>query len=151
MKLIDFKQEFIDDVEDEIIALGELHMAEVHHQHDLLPVDFDLDLYRKAEGLGLLKIFTARDEGELIGYVVVVITPDIHSKGNFLASDDGFFVKREYRKHGHGTRLLQFAETCLKEDGFATFHVSSTMMNPIDDLLLRVGYKEIERKYEKVL
>lgn len=149
--MIDFKQEFIDDVEDEIIALGELHMAEVHHQHDLLPVDFDLNLYRKAEGLGLLKIFTARDDGELIGYVVVVITPDIHSKGNFLASDDGFFVKREYRKHGNGIRLLQFAEACLKEDGFATFYVSSTMMNPIDDLLLRFGYKEIERKYEKVL
>ena len=150
-KLIEFKQEFLHDVEDDLKELGRLHMEEVHHQHELLPVEFDEELYRKAESFDLLRIFTARSEDALVGYLVVVITPDMHSKGKFLASDDGFFVKKEYRKNGNGVKLLRFAEKCLKEDGFETLHISTTEMNPIDDLLTKMGYKQIERKYERVL
>lgn len=144
---IEYKQEFLFSVEQELAQLARFHCDEVMDQR----IDFDIETYRKLETHGMLYIFTARDGLRLAGYVVVVVTPDIHCRGKFIAADDGFYVHKNYRGGGHGVGLLKFAEDCLKKDGFDRLHITTTTKNPIDELLKKAGYKEIERKYERML
>lgn len=145
--VMEYKQEFLFSTEAELIQLGELHAEEVMDQE----IEFDVGMYRKLEAHGMLYIFTARNGPILAGYVVIVITPDIHKKGRFIAADDGLYMRKEYRRGGHGVKLLEFAQDCLRKDGFDRLHVTTTTKNPIDEMLKGMGYKEIERKYERRL
>lgn len=146
-----YQQEFLDDVRGEVEALIQDHYDEVYPVRDVFDWDMDWDSYEKLEEHGLLKIFTARDNGELAGYLWVLITPNLHSKGSVLACDDGLFVVKGYRGKSVAKDLIQFTETCLKEDGVKVFHVVGTTEKPIDVLMQRMGYTAIETKFQKVL
>jgi len=111
----------------------------------------DWETYAKLEDLGLVKIFTARDNGKLVGYLWVILSPNLHSKGTTVASDDGLFVSKEYRGKQVAQDLIRFTEQCLKEDGLKVFCISGTHENPIGPLMNRMGYTAIETKYQKVL
>lgn len=145
--MIEYRQEFLHLIENDLAELGRLHCDEVMNQ----PIDFDVDLYRKMEDASILKIFTARFDGVLVGYMVVILTPDIHARGEFIVADDGFFMHKDFRGNGYGVGLLEFSENCLRQDGHKRFHISTMAKKPIDDLLVAKGYTLIERKYEKVL
>lgn len=142
-----FKQEFLHTVEPDLAALGAMHGAEVLDQS----IRFDVAAYRALEASHALHIFTARDGDALVGYLVIVVVPDIHCTGRRIAADDGFFMHPAYRRSGHGAALLAFAESCMARDNLDTLHISTMTRQPIDDLLKRNGYTEIERKYEKRL
>lgn len=146
-----YRQEFLDDVRGEVEALIQDHYDEVYPVRDVFDWDMDWDSYEKLEEHGLLKIFTARDNGELAGYLWVLITPNLHSKGSVLACDDGLFVAKEYRCKSVAKDLIQFVETCLKEDGVKVLHIVGTTEKPIDALMQRMGYTAIETKFQKVL
>jgi len=150
-KMIQYQQEFLDGVKEEVVFLIENHFSEVYPARDVFSLDMDWDLYSKLEDLGLIKIFTARDGDKLAGYLWVIISPNLHSKGTYVASDDGFFVDKEYRGISVAKNLIKFTEKCLKEDGFKLFHMSGTEEKPIDPLMKRMGYQKIESKFQKVL
>lgn len=146
-----YRQEFLDDVRGEVEALIRDHYDEVYPARNVLDWDMDWDTYEKLEEIGFLKIFTARDKSALAGYLWVLITPNLHSKGSFLACDDGLFVAKEYRGESIAKYLIQFTESCLKEDGIKIFHIIGTTEKPIDALMQRMGYTAIETKFQKVL
>ena len=146
-----YRQEFLDDVRGEVEALIQDHYDEVYPVRDVFDWDMDWDSYEKLEEHGLLRIFTARDDGKLVGYIWILITPNLHSKGSVLACDDGLFVAKDYRGKSVAKDLIQFAEMCLKEDGLKVFHIVGTTEKPIDALMQRMGYTAIETKFQKVL
>lgn len=148
---VNYKQEFLDDVKDEVVALIQDHFDEVYPAREVFSLDMDWDLYAKLENLGLVKIFTARDGDALVGYLWVIISPNLHSKGTYVASDDGFFVAKDYRGISVAKNLIKFTEACLKEDGFKVFHITGTEEKPIDPLMKRMGYHKVESKFQKVL
>ena len=61
------------------------------------------------------------------------------------------YVHKDYRKSTVGKRLFKFVEMCLKEDGITRVMASSSKKNPIGNFLTRMGYHEVETKYEKEL
>lgn len=148
---IKYQQEFLDDVKSEVLPLIEGHYSEVYPARDTFDLEMDWDTYYSLEGLNLLKIFTARDQGNLIGYLWVVIAPNLHSKGHFIPSEDGLYVSPEYRGLTVARRLIQFTEKCLKEDGYKIFCMTGTVEKPIDKFVERMGYNKIETRFKKVL
>jgi len=146
-----YQQEFLDTVKDEAISLIEDHFSEVYPSKESFSLDMDWETYSKLEELGLVKIFTARDNDKLVGYLWVILSPNLHSKGTFTASDDGLFVSKEYRGKQVAQELIRFTEQCLKEDGLKVFYISGTHENPIEPLMNLMGYTAIETKYQKVL
>jgi len=148
---VNYQQEFLDSVKDEALVLIEDHFSEVYPAREVYDLEMDWDTYRKLEDLGMLKIFTARDGNTLVGYLWVIVSPNIHSKGNYTACDDGLFVANSYRGRSVAVKLIKFVETCLREDGFKTFHLVGTAEKPIDSLVERMGYNKIETKFQKVL
>ena len=127
------------------------HFKEVYPAREVYDLEMDWDTYAKLEELGMLKIFTARDGSALVGYLWVIVSPNIHSKGNYTACDDGLFVASSHRGKSVAVKLIKFVEKCLKEDGFKTLHLVGTSEKPIDSLVERMGYKQIETKFQKVL
>lgn len=135
----------------EIAPLLQLDWDEIEHRKDVRQLDPDWDAYQTIEDSGCLRIFTARSDGVLVGYFVVLLMPSLHSKGLMQATADVIFLRKEYRKGFTGYRLFKFAEQCVKDDGAAVLHVTTTNMNLIDPLMEKLGYTAIETKFEKVL
>ena len=151
MDNITYQQEFLSQVRVESLALIDEHFKEVYPARDVYGLEMDWDTYAKLEELGMLKIFTARDGSTLVGYLWVIVSPNIHSKGNYTACDDGLFVASSHRGKSVAVKLIKFVEKCLREDGLKTFHLVGTAEKPIDSLVERLGYKQIETKFQKVL
>ena len=147
MSQIKYQQEFLCFAEEEVSPLAELEWAESGHPTESLCIDWDS--YLKLEEQGVLKFFTARDENKLAGYFVVMYTTPFTTKGSPIAIYDAVYVDRAYR--GLGKELFSFVEKCVREDGIHRVLASSSAKNPICKLLERMGYTEIETKYEKVI
>lgn len=149
--MLKYQQEFLYDFKADVGDLLQKDYEEIEHNKELRNLDPDWDIYGILEDQGSLMIFTCRDGLKLVGYFVVVTTPDLHSKGSTLAVADVIFLDKEYRSGLTGYKLFKFAEDCVRKDGFKSLHVTTTEMNPIDPLMIRLGYSKIETKYEKVL
>jgi len=149
--MLKYQQEFLYDFKADVGDLLQKDYEEIEHNKELRNLDPDWDIYGILEEQGSLMIFTCRDGLKLVGYFVVVTTPNLHSKGSTLAVADVIFLDKEYRVGLTGYKLFKFAEDCVREDGFKSLHVTTTEMNPIDPLMIRLGYAKIETKYEKVL
>ena len=146
-----YQQEFLGSFKKDAGNLIQRDYEEIVHNKDVQNLAPDWDIYKILEDQGLLMIFTCRDASELVGYFVVIVTPDLHSKGSVLAVADVIFLDKDYRTGLTGYKLFKFAEDCVRKDGFKTLHVTTTEMHPIDSLMIRLGYSKIETKYEKVL
>lgn len=147
--MIKYQQEFLSLAEDEVAPLAILEWEESGHPTQDLHINWDE--YFRLEEQGHLKFFTARKERLLVGYFVVIITAPLTSKFDPVGIYDAVYVHKDYRKSTVGKRLFKFVETCMKEDGIYRVVASSSSKNPIGRFLMRMGYYEIETKYEKVL
>ena len=146
---VKFQQEFLSLVEHEITPLAELEWEESGHPTQPLVIDWDA--YFHLEDIGVLKFFTARKDGLLIGYFIVLVSTPLTAKGELVGSYDSVYVHKDHRKSSVGKRLFDYVEACMKEDGVYRVVASSSVKNPIGNFLSRIGYNEIETKYEKVL
>ncbi len=147
--MLKYQQEFLCLAEQEVTPLAELEWEESGHPTETLVIDWES--YFALEEVGRLKFFTARKDGLLIGYFVVIITSPLTTKGELVGSYDAVYVHKDYRKSTVARRLFKFVEDCMKEDGIYRLIASSSSKNPIGRFLNRLGYKEIETKYERVL
>jgi len=147
--VLKYQQEFLCLAEQEVTPLAELEWEESGHPTETLVIDWES--YFALEEVGRLKFFTARKDGLLIGYFVVIITSPLTTKGELVGSYDAVYVHKDYRKSTVARRLFKFVEDCMKEDGIYRLIASSSSKNPIGRFLNRLGYKEIETKYERVL
>ena len=146
---IKYQQEFLSHAEEEVTPLAELEWEESGHPTESLVIDWDT--YFALEEAGRLKFFTAREEGKLIGYFVVLIISPLTTKGELIGAYDAVYVHKDYRKSTVARRMFKFVEDCMKEDHIYRVVASSSSKNPIGKFLNRLGYSEIETKYEKVL
>lgn len=147
--MVDYKQEFLSLCEDEVAPLAHLEWEESGHPTE--PLNINWDSYYTLEEQGNLKFFTARKDSELIGYFVVIVISPLTTKGELLGYYDAVYVAKGHRKSTVGKRLFKFVEDCMREDGVYRVVASSSVKNPIGKFLNRLGYNEIETKYEKVL
>lgn len=148
---VSYQQEFLDNVKKDILPLLERHWEEVNEKGNELKLDPDWEIYKTLEGAGKLKIFTAREDDELIGYFVALIGKSIHSKSVWCAENDALYISPKYRKGFLGIKLIKFAEKCLKEDNIECMIITTTVYKPFDKLLSWLGFTHIESKYSKIL
>lgn len=148
---ITYQQEFVVKVLREIKPLLVEHWKEVALNQDTIALNPDWDAYLDLEEKGLLKVFTAREEGILVGYFVAICRNHIHYKDHLFAYNDVVYLKPEYRSTGVGPSLITFAENCLKDDGVSVLVVNTKRHKPFDSLLDRLGFTHIENIYSKLL
>lgn len=146
-----YQEESYFDVKDDIKPLLEKHWDESALHKDKIKIDPDWNAYEIAYTHGILKIYTARDDGLLVGYLIVSVVPNMHSKSHILASCDLIFVLPEARKGITGYKLIKYAETKLKKLGVSVFNINTLVHAPFDSLMERMSYNLVERSYSKYI
>jgi|FreactcultureFD7_1027221.scaffolds.fasta_scaffold00730_3 hypothetical protein len=141
--MITYGTEKLEQFKRQAIELIALHWDEVAHDKEVRDLDVDWDSFEALEKAGQLYILTARDDGELIGYVAAILRPHFHSKKTRSAYVDAIFLSKNARKNNVGIRLIQMTDTALS--GLADFvywHIKPE--KNFAPILKRIGYHFIE-------
>jgi GNAT superfamily N-acetyltransferase len=135
---------------DELKQIFPVHYEElcVTKEYELEP---DYDTYKRLADCNWLRCITCRCDGELIGYIVFIIQPHLHYKSCLTATEDIYYVKKEYRKGRVGLRLFMYAEQVLKGLGVnrVVMHTKVHMDN--SRIFEYLGYKNTDKVFSKML
>lgn len=134
---------------DEITPLIEMVWEEVDQRADVMPLDLDRDAYYELYQAGMLRYYTARTEGVLVGFIVVMVQKNLHSKGRFSGVTDVMYIKPEYR--GNFSDLLLLVEEDLRVEGVSWFTFITKSWLDSGGLADKLGYKHYENINQKVL
>ena len=144
-----YQEESFDVVYPAVKAMLEAHYREIAQDQEKMPLDVDVDGYRKLEAMGSLSIVTARLEGNIVGYFVSFIRPHLHYQSTLCAYADIYYVAPEYRNHALGLRLFMAAEAILKARGVQKLFASHKVYADHGALFLGLRWVPTETVYSK--
>lgn len=143
-----FARESVLSIEDEIKPLIEKHWGEVAHFRDI-PLDPDWTKYRALDSMGFLAVFTAREEGKLIGYSIFLVGHHPHFKTSIQANQDILFISPE--KRGFGSHFISWCDQNLKNDGVKVVNIHVNKDHDFGPMLERLGYENVDKIYSRRL
>lgn len=144
-----FDRERVSDLWDEAQPLLERHWEEIAHYKDI-PLEPMKEAYRRLDDAGVSFLLTARLSGELVGYYLSAIVPNLHY-GFLQAIQDVLFVLPEHRKSRIGVGLIRVGEKRLHEAGARLIVHHVKVLHDFGPLLKRLGYEHTEDIYWKRL
>ena len=141
---------------DGIKLINELDELFPEHYEELCvtkeyPYEPDYEAYKRCAEAGMLRTITCRADGELIGYIIFFVSPHLHYKSCITATEDIYFVKKEYRKGRVGIKLFQYAEQVLKERGVQRIIMHTKVHLDNSRLFEYLGYKWTDKIFTKML
>lgn len=146
-----FQVERFADVLPELHALHEEHFAETEIHRLGFGLKPNYDHMAEMERRGQMVQFTARDQetNRLVGNIRMYLQESLHT-GTLYASEDTFFVTKDYRLGFAALRFWQFMEESLRAIGVREFRTDSKVTNKVHRLNEYCGYKHVANKYVKV-
>lgn len=126
------------------------HYQEIARYKDI-QLDPDLWFYARLEETGGLRVYSARADGALIGYIIFIVRTNPHYRASLHAHQDILFLLPAYRKGMTGIRLIRYADEQLRAEGVqvVTQHVKDYA--DFGPVLERLGYEKIETTWAKRL
>jgi len=146
-----FAHENLAKVKEDILPLIEEHWKEIALNKDVIKLNPDWEAYAAYDYIGSLRVYTARQDGQLMGYFVVLVSRSLHYKEHTFANNDIIFLRKEAREGMTGVKLIKYAVTCLEKEGVSQIQINTKIHQPFDVILERLGFKCIERIYSKCL
>jgi L-amino acid N-acyltransferase YncA len=143
--VVDFALEPVTEVWDEAVSLTQANHGETGVL-DEGPFDPQAESYVNLDTTGLLRLFTMRDEGVLVGYQVFIVSPHLHYPSMLWASQDVVYVAPRCRGRA-AVRFMRWVDEQLKNEGAHVIlrHVSRKL--DFHRTLERMGYYEQEVAY----
>ena len=136
-------------VKEDIKPLIEKHWELVALNQGKIKLNPNWEEYARLDAAGVLRVFTAREDGELVGYCVLVVSRSMHYKDHVFANNDVTFVLPDNRAGATGYQLLKYAEDHCAENDISLMNVNTKVHIPFDSLLVGMGLNLIERIYSK--
>ena len=149
--MIEFKLENLANVKREAEPLLQQHWEEIALNKDIIKLNPDWRAYAELDRVNALRVFTARKDGKLVGYFVVIVSKALHYADHLFANNDIIFLTKPARKGLTGLKLIKFAIESLQAEGITKLHINTKAHQPFDPILERLGFEEIERVYSLVL
>lgn len=149
--MITIQHESLVNVKEDIKPLLKEHWRLVALNQGKIKLNPNWKEYAKLDAAGILNIFTARDDGELVGYFVLVINKSIHYQDHYFAVNDVVFVLPDSRAGATGYKLIKFAEDYCRDIGVSLIMINTKVHIPFDKLMIGMGFDLIERVYSKFL
>ena len=146
-----FALESLANGKEDIKPLIEKHWELVALNQGVIKLNPDWEKYAQMDQSGLLRIFTARKNHELVGYCVLVVSQSLHYKDHIFANNDVVFVLPEYREGMTGYKLIKYAEDYCRENNVSLLNINTKVHLPFDSLMLGMNFELIERIYSKYL
>jgi GNAT superfamily N-acetyltransferase len=145
-----YQRETFDEAYTDALPMLEAHRIEISDND--VPLDVNVKAYQQSEKLGLLRIYTARNDRGMVGYAAMFIHRGLHNQDNLQAAQDIFYVDPEWRGGMVGTRLLKFVEDQLRREGVQIVYQTVKIKHPmLGQLLERSGYTATETVYQRRL
>lgn len=139
MTTFSFQEETINQVWDELESITIEHYNKVSLLKDKISLEIDVDYYKQLESLGMLRIFTVRQDNILVGYASFFIVGSPRYKGRKVAQNDGIFIQEEARK---GSLGIKFIKSITKElsnsNDIILYHVKDQF--DFSPILKRMGF-----------
>lgn len=107
---------------------------------DLPKQDPNFETYRVMEKMGVLHIFAAQSDDQVVGFITLLITPVPHYSQP-IATSESFYVAPAHRKSGTGRKLLDAAEELAKEKGAAGLFISAPTGGRLEKAMPIMGYR----------
>ena len=148
--MITYQTEAYSDCIEELKQLYPAHYEELSVTKSV-PLEPNYEVYKNIETAGILKVVTCRNDKELIGYILFIVTPHLHYKSCITAVEDIYFVKKDYRRGRTGIKLFQFAEKYLKEQGVHRVIYGTKVHLDNSKLFEYLGYSFFEKLYSKMI
>ena len=146
-----FAAEAFSKVWPEAQLLMQAHWAELAHYPDI-PLDPNEATYAAAESLGILRVFTVRDAGDLVGYCAFHVCPAPHYKTSIQAHGDVIYLHPALRGRLVGLRFLKWCDAQLSDEGVQVVYHHVKLAHPqLGGVLNKMGYQPIDTIYGKRL
>ena len=140
---------FTEDFFKEAALLIAAHGEETNYLGEEFSPDPDVDLHVQLGSMGLMRLFTARsDDGELAGYLVYVVAPNMQFKTLTIATQTALFIAPEFRKTNAVFDLIRMSEEVLGPD-VQMIYQHTTEVNDIGRLYESMGYFLVEKFFMK--
>ena len=148
MRGLTFQRERAHELLDEARPLYEAHYRGATPYEDI-PLALNGAAYMQAEESGVLRCYTARHNGELVGYCIFSVCPNPLQRGTLHATQGGFFVDATKRGALIGKRLLAYAYAQLRAEGVQLAFQHSMVLPDLKVLLAEMqGRKDAGRLFE---
>lgn len=147
--MIEIQLECLANVKEEIKPLLEEHWELVALNKGKIKLNPNWKEYARLDAAGVLRIFTARDEGQLVGYFVLFISQSVHYQDHLFATNDVIFVLPDKRAGATGYKLVKHAEDYCRDSGVSLMTINTKVHLPFDSLMVGMGFDLIERIYAK--
>jgi hypothetical protein len=147
VKLV-FAIEPLSTVWDELVKNAWDHWQETQMHADGEPFN---PLYERYARYGdSLVVFTARDDGALVGNCTMYLVQSMHTQ-RLKAMEDTWFLKPEYRKGRNAIEFYRYVEKEMIRRGATKCHMTAAPENGACRIMEYLGYKLDKYMYSKVL
>lgn len=143
------KEILTDSLLDEMVPLLEAHYNEIAWKKDKIKLSINRGKYLGMQDMGIVKTFTARDGGQLIGYAVFFISTHMHYKDTKFATNDVVYLEPSKRGRGSGALLLEVAERHLVNWGCEVINLHVKNCLNWAPLAEKLGYEPVEQTWSK--
>lgn len=148
--MIEFAAEtYTDNLIQEMIPLWREHHNENRQITEAL--DPHLAMYQALGVAGVLRIYTARRDGLLVGYQVFTVTAHPHFKERKQAVMDILYLSQESRLGWMGYKFLKFADEEIIREGVSFMFRSIDARHDFGTMLERMGYSLADLNFMRAL
>ena len=149
---LSFQVERFADVLPEVKPLLPRHWEELALDKDAVPLDPNWQRYAELDAVGAISLVTARENGRLVGYCYMILSPGLHYRTCYEARMDIFWLDPSVRGQAMpGVRLFKAVEKELRRRGVQRVYMGSKLHKDVGRLFERLGYRPIETWYSKML
>ena len=149
--MISYQREFLSQVVLEVDHLLNLHYQELTLNKDKVKLNPMWSAYQDLETLERFFVYTAREDGELVGYSAFFVNHHLHYAELKVAINDVLFLHPDHRKGTTGIKLLKFCEKSLKDLGVNKLCWHCKLDTSLIPILKRLGYGTEEVSMAKFL
>jgi hypothetical protein len=95
-------------------------------------------------------MFTARDQGRMVGYAGMYVTASMHTQLP-IATEDTWFLLPEYRKGRNALAFYKYVEEAMRKRGVIEIGMTAKLTNGAGRIMEYLGYKNVSLQYSKHL
>jgi acetyltransferase (GNAT) family protein len=152
--LISVQRETFDQAVEDVKRLLPEHWREMAQRQDEIPLAPDWPKYEALFAADLARIYTVRDDDELVGYIILIVVPRHLHYDHRWAKDDTVWLKPSHRSIGAATALFTLVEHDMEADaangGATVLQIETREGHPeLEFLLESRGYTPTGRVFGK--
>jgi hypothetical protein len=141
-----FHVERMADVHDEVAPLIRMNWEETERYRWVVGLEVDYDQYVAAEKRGRFVLFTCREHGEMVGYVMMDIYRNRHTSRTH-ASEDALYLHPKARRGMRGVFFVRYVLRSLASMGVVQAAFMSKVCADIGAVYRRVGGERVADMY----